>query len=514
MPFRSLFAVPLALALAAWSACAFAATITLDIEARIDTLDRLVIRDGTLQWDHPFAFGSAVGRHGGNNWPTVISTSIDGVPVMDRVEWFPEWSAPPPNEILAPERSSIFSGLMPAVTGIANVSLDSNNARGPLALFERPHVDNGYTTVVQFGDGLDDGDAWYHARLTFDTEVPPPRPQIVGWEFEATLTEVIDLHGAYPGVRAGDPVRGIFKFDAARNADLMIVTPDQTELNFRHPLWLEVGSVTIENPRDGTEFYLNQVSTKQVTEVILTNSQVDNIAGLGVHLNTGEETADATGFLSIVLAGPATQSNQTHLPAELNLEDWPFAQLDYVAFARDSQGNVFESEAFLAEIYSLTPITAPFQPADYNFDGIVDSVDHSIWKTSFGNTVDLYADGNANGTVDAADYVLWRRAYEQSIVIDETPEETAAGSFGGCSRAADRPASRLPVRPGTRSTPKALHSKAQGRSPQPNPGKRDDTKKCLRQRRYTNHNVQQARSQYIAYAGWAASQTHQRFATP
>src|SRR5688572_7665770 len=131
MPFRSLFAVSLALELSAWSACAFAATITLDIEARIDTLDRLVIRDGTLQWDHPFAFGSAVGRHGGNNWPTVISTSIDGVPVMDRVEWFPEWSAPPPNEILAPERSSIFSGLMPAVTGIANVNLDSNNARGP-----------------------------------------------------------------------------------------------------------------------------------------------------------------------------------------------------------------------------------------------------------------------------------------------------------------------------------------------------------------------------------------------
>jgi hypothetical protein len=92
MPHRSFIAVSILLALLTWPRAVLSATITLDIEARVDGIDRMIIRDGTLQWDH-VGFGSAVGRHAGNNWPTIISAAVDGVPVLDRVEWFPEWSA-------------------------------------------------------------------------------------------------------------------------------------------------------------------------------------------------------------------------------------------------------------------------------------------------------------------------------------------------------------------------------------------------------------------------------------
>ena len=52
MSFRLSSTVSLALALATYAAPARAATVTLDIEARIEGIDRLLIRDGTLQWEH------------------------------------------------------------------------------------------------------------------------------------------------------------------------------------------------------------------------------------------------------------------------------------------------------------------------------------------------------------------------------------------------------------------------------------------------------------------------------
>jgi hypothetical protein len=53
-------------------------------------------------------------------------------------------------------------------------------------------------------------------------------------------------------------------------------------------------------------------------------------------------------------------------------------------------------------------------PGDYNFDGIVDAADYSVWRDTLGSTTDLRADssgptvGTPNGIVDQADYNFWK----------------------------------------------------------------------------------------------------------
>ena len=86
-----------------------AAAFVVENEALIDGRNQLIFQGTTLQWHHlRFA---AVGRHDGRNEPTVISTQLNGVTIMDSVEWIPQWSAPPPDRINSEElmRSSLTS---------------------------------------------------------------------------------------------------------------------------------------------------------------------------------------------------------------------------------------------------------------------------------------------------------------------------------------------------------------------------------------------------------------------
>ena len=53
-------------------------------------------------------------------------------------------------------------------------------------------------------------------------------------------------------------------------------------------------------------------------------------------------------------------------------------------------------------------------PGDYNFNGVVDAADYSVWRDTVGSTNDLRADGSGaaagvpDGVVDELDYDFWK----------------------------------------------------------------------------------------------------------
>ena len=91
-------------------------------------------------------------------------------------------------------------------------------------------------------------------------------------------------------------------------------------------------------------------------------------------------------------------------------------------------------------LVNLTTISVlNFAEGDYNFDGVVDAGDYSVWRDTLGSTTDAAADGNGNGVVDAADYAIWSSAFTTSF-SSAIPEP--AGFFialvGGCVLVAKR----------------------------------------------------------------------------
>ncbi|MGD9634141.1 MAG: hypothetical protein AB7G28_12315 [Pirellulales bacterium] len=67
-------------------------------------------------------------------------------------------------------------------------------------------------------------------------------------------------------------------------------------------------------------------------------------------------------------------------------------------------GSAFDPKRIVLSAFQLT--------GDYNFDGIVNAADYSIWRDTLGSTTDLRANGNntgaSAGVIDAADFDAWK----------------------------------------------------------------------------------------------------------
>ncbi|TWT72732.1 Peptidyl-prolyl cis-trans isomerase A precursor [Posidoniimonas polymericola] len=69
--------------------------------------------------------------------------------------------------------------------------------------------------------------------------------------------------------------------------------------------------------------------------------------------------------------------------------------------------NIFRSD--LVFVNSVSVLDVP--DGDYNFDGVVDAADYTVWRNSNGSTTEVEADGNGDGIVNTLDLQLWEVAY-------------------------------------------------------------------------------------------------------
>ena len=184
----------------------------------------------------------------------------------------------------------------------------------------------------------------------------------------------------------------------------------------------DVTQVTIENPRDQSEMQFQTNVDGDFADVDVYNDYPDAEHGDFDLVYAAQSVVPPAGYQgtdavwAVWLQGPTTILPpfvepwiDNHPPAELNLDDWPIATLEFWdGYFEDPTGTNIE-----ADIYSLTPIIPPYLPGDYDFDGDVDAADYPRWRSLYGNDISLDAnadaDGNDDGVVDAADYVVWRK---------------------------------------------------------------------------------------------------------
>lgn len=103
-----------------------------------------------------------------------------------------------------------------------------------------------------------------------------------------------------------------------------------------------------------------------------------------------------------------------------------FALASTSQFFGDAPGS--ESATVGFRVAAAVPI-----PGDYNFDGLVDAADYTVWRNTLNSMSDLSADGDLSGKVDPPDYVIWLQAYGEATGSQAAASipEPASGVFVG-----------------------------------------------------------------------------------
>ena len=88
------------------------------------------------------------------------------------------------------------------------------------------------------------------------------------------------------------------------------------------------------------------------------------------------------------------------------------------AFTAETQPVGMPAGLFFGVAYQTTLaqlVVIDHLPGDYNKNGVVDTADYVVWRSTLGQAVAFLsgADGNGNGAVDNGDYSFWRARFGQ-----------------------------------------------------------------------------------------------------
>ena len=78
----------------------------------------------------------------------------------------------------------------------------------------------------------------------------------------------------------------------------------------------------------------------------------------------------------------------------------------------------------------VVPLAPNPLAGDYNYNGVVDAADYTMWRDALGSTIYIAADGDGNGTVEPADYGVWKQNFGNTL------PPPAAGVGSGSAAAA------------------------------------------------------------------------------
>jgi GH35 family endo-1,4-beta-xylanase len=121
----------------------------------------------------------------------------------------------------------------------------------------------------------------------------------------------------------------------------------------------------------------------------------------------------------------------THLTTAVDAND----QVNFTGYYGNYQISVGVYKGTLSLVKGTTnyALNINLGAGDYNFDGVVNAADYTIWRDTLGSTTDLRADGNGDGVIDQADYDLWASKFGTVYV--------ASGAGAGSNGAVPEPAS-------------------------------------------------------------------------
>ncbi len=172
--------------------------------------------------------------------------------------------------------------------------------------------------------------------------------------------------------------------------------------------------VTRDGPTDVVAVYLNgrQVMRFVNSGDIAVFNGLANVIRLFSDDNTTGGGEAASGFLD-----------------RIRIYDRDLSAGEVAALVVDQRGapfvRVFDGDGMDVARIDIGAFEAQPNPltGDYNFNGIVDAADYTVWRNTLGATNDLRADGDGDGTVDEDDYGVWKLHFGETI-------EQGAGSGG------------------------------------------------------------------------------------